>query len=479
MERVELKAVSSEFEGARLGDARLERRALKVVDTLSTAPDESFPTLLADDSELEALYRFLNNERVTAERLLEPHYRATARRAEAAGRVLVIHDTTGFTFGGQTRRKGLGRMKSGGAHASQGFYAHLALVAAVDSGAPLGVIGVVPVVRNKPPLAYPDVQSKRHSRRREFERWGKLVDLSCERLAGQRCIHVMDREGDAYTLFCQLSEKNQDFVIRSKDDRILDVPRGDQEQPRLLHEAVECGRYVMSREVQLSTKRPDKMARLRKAPGRRMRKAKLDVVVTSVDVRHPPFTAGQSRRDSGLPRAVSLNVVHVREKAAPPGQQPVSWLLLTNLPIDTVEAVDLVIDSYRHRWLIEEYNKALKSGCALEKRQLESKHALLNALALFVPIAWRLLTLRTLSRETPDAPASRVLSDRQLQILRARKKVQLDRNPTIYAAMLAIAAEGGHIKNNGDPGWQVLGRGYEKLLYMELGYLLAQKTPQK
>jgi hypothetical protein len=40
--------------------------------------------------------------------------------------------------------------------------------------------------------------------------------------------------------------------------------------------------------------------------------------------------------------------------------------------------------------------------------------------------------------------------------------------------MLAIAAEGGHIKNNADPGWQVLGRGYEKLLHMELGHVLAK-----
>jgi hypothetical protein len=40
--------------------------------------------------------------------------------------------------------------------------------------------------------------------------------------------------------------------------------------------------------------------------------------------------------------------------------------------------------------------------------------------------------------------------------------------------MLAIAAESGHIKNNGDPGWQVLGRGYEKLLHMELGYVIAK-----
>jgi len=474
MGSVEFGPVSREFFGAELGDSRLEERALKVVETLAAAPDESFPTQTSDDGELEALYRFLNNGRVEPELLLAPHYRETFRRAAAEKSVIVIHDTTGFSFGGETRRKGLGRMKSGGANGSQGFYAHVALVAASETGVPLGVIGVVPVFRDEPPIPYPDLKRKRSGRIREFKRWGELVEVSRDRLNGCRCVHVMDREADAYGLFCQLAENKQDFVIRSKDDRVLDVPRGDRKEPRLLHDAIERGRYVMSRDVQLSTKRSDRMARLRKVPQRMMRAAKLEVTVTHVNVRHPTYTDGRSRRGSPLPRAVAMNVVHVHEVDAPDSQQPVEWTLLTSLPIDTEKNVQFVIDCYRRRWLIEEYFKAIKTGCAYEKRQLESKHALLNALALFAPIAWRLLTLRYLSREAPERSANVVLSDRQLQILRARAKVELGPTPTVRDVMLAIAAEGGHIKNNGDPGWQVLGRGYEKLLSMELGYVIAE-----
>ena len=471
----ELSHISEEFADTQLGDARLDRRAVTIEETLSAAPDESFPTLTGDDSELEALYRFVNNERVTPERLLAPHYAATARRAAAAGPVIVIHDTTGFSFGGETRRRGLGRMKRAGSNGAQGYYAHLAMVASAKSGVPLGVIGVVPVFRDGPPIPYPDLKSKRHERVREFERWGKLIDVSCERLLGCSTIHVMDREADAYTLFCQLIETKQHFVIRSRGDRSLDVPRGDRKQPRLLHKAIERGRYVMTREVELSTKRSDRLARLRKAPGRMMRIANLEVVATHVNVRQPPYTDGKRRPDSPLPRAVTLNVVHVYEVGAPRGQQAVEWTLLTTLPIDTVAQVETIIDSYRRRWLIEEYFKAIKTGCAYEKRQLESKHALLNALTLFVPISWRLLALRYLGRESPDSSASVVLSKRQLHILRARNKVPLSKQPTAREAMLAVAAEGGHIKNNGDPGWQVLGRGYEKLLNMELGYALARQ----
>jgi hypothetical protein len=467
---------SDEFVGAPLGDVRLERRALSLVDRLATDPDKSFPALVTDDGELEALYRFVNNERVEPELLLEPHFRATAKRAAAANRVIVAHDTTGFSFGGEVCRSGLGRIKTGG----QGFYLHGALVIGEETGAPLGLIGMIPVFRDGPPIPKGERARKQYDRAREFERWEKLTELASDRLSGCRAVHVMDREADAYPLFCQLTGNGQDFVIRSKDDRVLDVPRGNdsrrgkKKHPRLLYDAISRGEFVLSREVELSTKRPDRMGRLRKTLGRMTRTARLEVKITHVDVRHPTYTAGKSRRGSPLPRAVPLNVVHVYEVGTPKGQQPINWLLLTNLPIATVTEVEFVIDCYRRRWLIEEYFKALKTGCAYEKRQLESKHALLNALALFVPIAWRLLSLRYVARETPNQDAAKVLSERQIRILKARDKVAFGKTPTVREAMLAVAAEGGHIKNNGDPGWQVLSRGYEKLLYMELGYMLAE-----
>jgi hypothetical protein len=465
-----LIGASKEVVGASLGDERLTRRAVQIVERLAAAPAKSFPLQTASDGELEGLYRFVNNEQVEPERILEPHYTATAKRAADAGRVIVVHDTTVFSFGGETQREGLGRIKKGG----QGFTAHTALVVGVQTGLPLGVIGLVPTIRTGRPQPYPKTQSKRHDRPREFERWEKLVELSSQRLNGTPAVHVMDREGDAYTVFCGLVSNGQDFVIRSKDNRALDVPWGDDTEPRLLHEAIERATYVMTRDVQLTTKRPDRLARLRKAQRRMMRLAKLHVTATRVAIRHPPFTAGKSRHGSLLPRSISVNVVHVQETSAPKGEPPVTWTLLTTLPVDTAEQVELVIDCYRRRWLIEEYFKALKTGCAYEKRQLESRHALLNALALFIPIAWRLLTLRYLAREAASEATTPAISKRQIEILRHRGKVPLSQDPSPQELLLAIAAEGGHIKNNGDPGWQVLGRGYEKLLYIELGFVLAK-----
>jgi hypothetical protein len=109
-----------------------------------------------------------------------------------------------------------------------------------------------------------------------------------------------------------------------------------------------------------------------------------------------------------------------------------------------------------------------------KRRQLETTHALVNALALCAPIAWRLLVLRTLARERPTTAAAPIFSNSPLKCLRfalrRRKRPDLPSEPSIADVLLGVAAVGGHIKNNGPPGWAVIGRGYDQLLTMQLGY---------
>jgi len=123
--------------------------------------------------------------------------------------------------------------------------------------------------------------------------------------------------------------------------------------------------------------------------------------------------------------------------------------------------------------VIEEYFKALKTGCAVEKRQADSWHSMLNILALLVPIAWGLLRLRTVTRWEPTAPAAVVLTPEQLKVLRRASTPKLPRRLSARDAMLAVARLGGHLRSNGEPGWLVLGRGYTELLSLAAGYRLA------
>ncbi len=100
---------------------------------------------------------------------------------------------------------------------------------------------------------------------------------------------------------------------------------------------------------------------------------------------------------------------------------------------------------------------------------------MLNALAVLAPVAWRLLCLRTLARDTSDAPATEALSEVQVKILQTAVKrlkldVKLPKRPTVRQAMPAVAALGGRIKYNGQPGWIVLGMGRGWLLIADLGW---------
>jgi hypothetical protein len=302
---------------------------------------------------------------------------------------------------------------------------------------------------------------------KESRRWLDLVQRVDGELGGvAEAVHVMDREADAYELLAALCSGNHRFIVRLQFDRAVDetVGRGK------ISDVLRGRRTVLAREVTLSARSPKRReppGRGKKHPPRRARSATLSVTASSVTIRRP------SHLGTRVPATLRLNVVRVHEKNAGRGIEPVEWRLVTSEPIETVEDVAAVVDGYRARWLIEEYFRALKQGCAYERRQLESKHALLNALAVFTPIAWQLLALRQLSRDQADVPADHVLSPLKLTLLQRHPDVKLRVRPTLRDAMLAIAKLGGHIKNNGEPGWLVLGRGYEDLLLLERGAALA------
>lgn len=181
--------------------------------------------------------------------------------------------------------------------------------------------------------------------------------------------------------------------------------------------------------------------------------------------------------------ALLLWAVEVFEPAPPPGETAISWTLFTNEPVDDVEAATAVVDHYRARWRIEEYFRALKQGCAIQQRQLESYDAITNALALFIPIAWRLLLLRSLGQAETERPAQDMFASDEIDTLRVlldhKNCRPLPPKPTVRDMMLAIAQLGGHIKNNGEPGWIVLGRGFEDLVKATIVWRAARATSDK
>ncbi len=454
-----VQSLSAEVEGADLGDARLNRRLSLIVDSLADRPSASFPQAL-DDAELEGAYRFFGNPKVTPEAILAPHFRQTAQRAAEQSEVLVVHDTTQFEFGGQKRRKGLGRLIRPG----QGFFGHFSLATSADSlRAPLGLLNIETVFRLDEPLPKAE---RRGTNRGEAARWRWAIDASEAALHPEtRAIHVMDREADSNAVLSALLDAGRSFVIRSFRDRLLTDRAGK------LQQAARAATVQLEREVPLSPRPTIRGPKGKRHPARRYRIAKL--VFASTTVEFPR----SSKRKAATAAPLRVRVVYVSEVDPPDGEPAVEWFLLTDLPVDTPEQLARVVDHYRGRWVIEEYFKALKTGCQYERRQLGSAHSLLNALAVLSTVAWRLLLLRHLARDAPERPASEVLTTTQIDVLKAFARKPLPEQPSIRAAMLAVAKLGGHQKQNGDPGWLVLGRGMHDLMMIERGWR-AREGPQ-
>lgn len=444
--------LADEMAAANFADLRLGKRLGLMTHKLAAQPTASFPKAFTG-AELEAAYRFFSNPVVTPERILSAHVDGTRARSVAEGTVLVVHDSTKFSFRVDGKREGLGRLVTSG----QTFFGHAALVLAGDgTRRPLGVGGLMTWARSE------------ETTQREHARWGELVDTTARHLHGAALIHVMDREADDYALLAHLCANGHRFIIRSMHNRLI-VPESTGDV-RKLDDAVVRIEGVVELDAKLSQRTDANRSPVQKRvhPSRASRVATLGIGATRVTLRRP---APQSE---ALPDSLSLTVVRVWEPAPPPGQPAVEWILLTTESVETSEALVRVVDMYRARWTIEEFFKALKTGCAYEARQLGDYASLVNALAVFAPIACRMLALRTEARRMPDAPSADIVSNDEINVLRVLGRMPLPAAPTARDVLLAIAALGGHIKYSGEPGWLTLARGCAELRTLTRGWRAAK-----
>lgn len=484
--RKSLEVLRGEFEGLTLGDERLERRGLETAAKLGARPAASLPTATRTDAALEGTYRLLGNEAVTPEKILAPHRRRTVERAalarDAKRPLLAIHDTTEATFGGEYLREGLGFMSNG----SQGFFAHVTLLASREGEVkdPLGVLHVQTLTRTTRKGSKSGSKLATALHEGEAQRW--LVGMKTAQELVPDVVHVADREADAYWLIAKLTELGSRFILRNKTDRrVLDEDgeiallreRLRESKPTSLERAVRVGaRHPGERGTpSKSGKKALKGAAYVRTPSSKRRHPARDERMATLQVQAAPFALRRPRSESRqLPDSLTVNAVRVFEPAPPPGEAAIEWFLLTSEPINTPEQLATIVDGYRTRWLVEELFKALKTGCNFENSQLERLASLENLLAFYLPIAWRMLRMRAASRTDSMLSATEVLTEIQLKLLAhelpAFRKLKA---PSAHDALLAVAALGGHIKNNGPPGWLTIGRGYDELLLREVGFIQA------
>lgn len=461
--------IIEEMSQADLGDRRLNRRNGTLAEMIASEPGKEFPEAARDEAEIEAFYRFLRHSKTTFNKIVAPHFGATADRLKESksGEIFAIHDTTQFEFEG-TFREGLGEV-SGNKSDVQGFVGHLTL--AVCDEMPAGFLATQLWRRKSKDTEASD--SCLSTKSNEGDKWLEGI-VSSEDRFGQsgRLIHLMDRGADAFENLVELTENHWRFVMRANQTRCVDNDIEGIESPKI-GDALQEAPILGTKTIQLG--RRDQSGRplgARKThPSRAARQTEVEIRSRKIQISVPAHYPEDL--DS-----VEVQAVWVREVDPPDGAKPIDWTLYTSEPVDTFEQANKIVKWYQKRWLIEEAIGVVKGACRYEERQLESARTLTTALGLMMFAAWRLLALRALAQQKSDHPATKVLRQSQLKVLANESKTDLEEpsDTTVTEAMKAIAQMGGHLSHNGPPGWQVMYRGYRRLCIGEINFLQGQQN---
>ena len=457
-----------DFARAKLGDPRRVERLLDIAGALFDAPEASFPEATGGDpAQLEALYRFFNNEHVEPQAILQPHFESTQNRIEGLNCVYAVQDSSDLTFESRDGEHHRQQLKVTGKY-TQTLHLHPTLAVSTEgAGIPLGLLGMTTWTGNE------EESATRGAGWKKSNRWLEQVTAIRNYIPeGVDVIHVWDREGDHYLNLAQLNERNEHYIIRMLHHNRPIVDDEDKSIDGEIRTVLESKEVLGRRKIRLKARRKNRrsISRLKRYPARKARKA-------TVGVRAGTFRIKRSKNRAKEQRPyLEINVVEVVELNPPKNEEPVSWYLLTSEPIDTEEQMWSIVDGYRARWVIEEFFKCLKTGCNVEKRQLKSRERLDKMLAVMLPLAWRLLLMRDLPRTAlAQREASLLFSETELVVLnQAVSAYKLSDEPTLKEACFAMASLGGHLKQSGPPGWLTLWRGFRTLRERHNGFLLGQ-----
>lgn len=261
-----------------------------------------------------------------------------------------------------------------------------------------------------------------------------------------RFVSVGDREADVYDVLAAPRPAGVDLLIRASWDRCVRGPE----------------RYVWA-----TVAAQPVGAHLQLKVPRRGPQAARDAILA---LRFCPLTLRppRHRQREGLP-VVTLWAVQVQEIEAPADIEPIEWLLLTTVGVDTVDDATERVQWYSCRWGIEVWQRILKSGCRIEARQLASGERLQRCLTLYSVIAWRIFYATMLARAVPDLPCSVLLDLDEWQALYCaihQCPTPPTEPPSLEQAVRWIAQLGGFVgrRRCDQPGTETLWRGFQHLM---------------
>ena len=458
--------IDKELAGCRFKDERLGKRFRTLLGQLAQGTGESIPMACQDWANAKAAYRFLSNDRINEQEILAGHFQATRSRFMAAGgTVLVLHDTTELCFRredgrdigylGNSVSRSISRPQS---HKVCGMLMHASLTVTTE-GLPLGVAAIKFWTRAK---FKGTNRLKKHINptrvpieEKESIRWLRNLEQSTELLGEpERCVHIGDREADIFELFWTAQQVGTHFLFRTCVDRCAEDGTNLVEE---IMQEVPC-KGLHRIDVR------DKKGNARQA---------------ILELRYRRIKVLPSRAKQNRYQPLTLTVLHAMERHAPKGTEAIRWKLVTDLPVcSRAEALEK-LQWYALRWKIEIFHKIMKSGCKAEESKLRTAERLVNLMATFCIMSWRIFWMTMLNRSIEAAPPRFALTPLEVQLL-DRLVVDEDTGSGRKSAsdyLKKIARLGGYLARANDPppGNMVMWRGLARLTDIELGFSLAKE----
>jgi len=461
-----------EFGHAKLGNSQRTRRIVSMAEALHAKPAGKVTEVFPKGKERQGAYKALENGLINADALELARNVACARRMQELGGTFVVAvDRTSVLLSdreGVRNFGGVGNWKWG----TRGVQVMTGL--ALDAGgAPLGVLHQKIWARpgSTSPKRKPGHPSRKRERdprppeMRESFLWAEtlrqLYTLTAEHAPRAQIWFQLDREGDFWGVHELVAELGVLATVRLRHEHVVRDTDGVKSS---LKAWLRDQPIVEWRELHLPAHdgRPPRSALLSMRYGRvRMR---LSV--------------------PGGTRWVDMSLVYLDEGLRPNAQDRIQWILGTTHPVDELDQAQRVVEAYQRRWRIEDFHRTWKSGtCDIESSQLQSLGSFRRWAILTSSMAARAEHIKHYSREQPDAPATLVFTNEEIETLilwrrkaapGAKKHCTPNEIPTLAEATRWVAEIGGYTKsrNSAPPGSVTIMRGLEYLETLVQGRLL-------
>ena len=449
--------IDEEFETIDLGDKRLNKRFIQIVESLGFAPGRTIPQSFKSWGEIKACYNFTNNGLITEEKLLAPHIEKTLERIREYPVVLLLSDTTDINYTTKVAMTGKERLTN----KQNGIWLHPTIAVTLER-LTLGIVDAnfwhrQPGVAEKN-AASGTARDKAPIEEKESYRWLQSYLKACDiaqKIPETQIVNIADREGDIIDIFETALEQEKQgsfarFIIRSQYDRCLEEQDEETKIQKKLRQRLK--ETASLGEVEFTISPTEK---------RKGRKVKQQIKAVNVTLK-----PGNKYKKS---KKVKINAVMAIEENPPEGEEALVWIFITNLPINNFDDVCKIIKYYQCRWEVELFFKILKSGCKIEERQLQTTDRMKNLIAIFMILAWRVLFTMMLGRVCSEISASEVFEEAEwksvYKIVNSRKSLPR-KPPRLGEFIILIAVLGGYVDKKGaePPGVKTMWKGMARMV---------------